>query len=102
MRARVEPQVDSPSRLVDTRDEPILECALVADERDHGAMMVGVEVHVEHLPARRRERRRDCVDGGAIPAFGQVRYRLEQQHPAYPTARWARPPRPPHSGAATP
>ena len=63
--APVSTQVDPPSRLVDPGDEPVLEGALVADERDDRAVVVGIDVNVENPPACARECRRDRVEGGA-------------------------------------
>ena len=80
VRAGVEPEIDPPSRLVDARDETVLEGALVPDERDDGTVVIGVEVDVEHARASLGERRRDRVDGGAIPALGEVRHGFEQRH----------------------
>jgi len=80
MGAGVEPEIDPPSRLVDAADQAVLERLLVPDEGDHGAVVIGVEVDVEDARASRGECCRDRVDGGAIPALGEIRHGFEQGH----------------------
>lgn len=80
MGAGMEPEIDPSPRLVDARDQPVLDRALVSDERDHGAVVIGVEVNVEHSPASGSERRCDRVHRGAIPTLGEVRDGFEQRH----------------------
>ena len=61
MRALVAAQVDPLPRHLDPRDERLDELVLVADEREHRAVVVRVGVHVEQ-PRVPRERRADRVD----------------------------------------
>ena len=78
----VRSQVDSPARLVDTRDEPLLDPAVIADEGDDGAVVVTVDVRVEHPRARARERLGNRGYRRCVPPLRDVRDGLEQGHGA--------------------
>ena len=67
MDAVVRPQVDVPGRLLDTRDEPLLHLAVVTDEGDDGAVVVTVDMRVEHPCASARERGGESSDHGRVP-----------------------------------
>jgi hypothetical protein len=82
MDALVRPQVDSPARLVDTREEPLLDPAVVTDEGDDGAVVVTVDVRVEHPRAGARERLGNGGYRGRVPPLRDVRDGLEQGHGA--------------------
>jgi hypothetical protein len=55
------PKIDPSTGFVDSRDEPVLERRLVADECDHRAVVVAVQMRVENARARSSER---IGDGG--------------------------------------
>ncbi len=78
--AVVSPQVDPLPGLVDSGDQPVLERLIVADERDHRAVVVAVDVRVQHASAGAREGRRDRRDRRRVPPLGDVRHGLERGH----------------------
>ncbi len=63
-------------------DEPVLERRLVADQCDHRAVVVAVQMRVEHARARASERVGDGGDRRRIAPLGDVRDGLEQGHRA--------------------
>ena len=77
--AFVRAQVDRVSRTRNAGEQRIGDRVLVADEGEHGPVVVGVDVHVEHACVR-REPGADGVDDGAVAAFGEVRDALEREH----------------------
>ena len=82
MDAFVRLEVDSPASLVDTRDESLLDPAVVTDEGDDGAVVVTVDMRVEHPRARARERLGNRGDRGRVPSLRDIRDGLEQGHGA--------------------
>ena len=79
VRALVPAQVDPLARHLDRRDERLDERPVLADDREHRAVVVDVRVHVEQ-PRVRRERVADRVDRRPVAALGEVRHGLERQH----------------------
>ena len=100
MRALVAPQVDPLARHLDRRDERLDERAVLADDREHRAVVVGVGVHVEHAAraprARRRSRRSSPGRGprrSSAPTRAAARSYSRARDPAaihLPLARLAR------------
>ena len=86
----VAPQVDRLPRNRDAGDEPVLEAAVVPDEREHRAVVIGVDVRVEEPRASRPEGRSDGLDDGGVTPFRDVRHGLERTHP--PTLETVREP----------
>jgi hypothetical protein len=82
MDAVVRPQVDVPARLVDTRDEPLLDPVVVTDEGDDGAVVVTVDMRVEHPCAGACERGGESSDHGRVPSLRDIGDGLEQGHGA--------------------
>ena len=76
MRALVPAQVDPLARARDPREQRLDELVPLADEREDGAVVVGVDVHVEQ-PRGRRERLAQRVDHRLVAALGEVRHGLE-------------------------
>ena len=90
MDAVVATQIDAAPSLGDPRDEAGFELLIVTDERHDRAMVIGVEMRVEHARAGARERARDRRDRRSVTALRHVRHRLERQHA--PTLRRVREP----------
>ena len=63
-------------------DESLLDRTVVADERDDGAVVVVVDVRVQHTRARPGKRLGDCGDRRRIPSLRDVRNGLEPGHGA--------------------
>src|SRR5581483_8173397 len=82
MRSVVPAEVDALARDADGSKQPLEQLVLTADDGEHRAVVIGVRVHVEQ-PCMYGERRADCVDRRAVTTFGEVRHRLERQHPPY-------------------
>ena len=81
MDAVVAPEVDPSSGLVDSGDQPALERLVLADQRDHGAVMAAVDVRVERARSGAFERGRDRGHRRRIAPFGDVGHGLEEGHP---------------------
>jgi SAM-dependent methyltransferase len=81
MDADVRAEVDESTRHGDSRDEPVLQRALVSDERVDGAVVARVDMRVEEPRARRCEGRPERPDRGGIAPFRDVRDGLENDHP---------------------
>ena len=80
MRAVVPAQVDPLARARDPRQQRLHELVRLADEREDGAVVVRVDVHVEQ-PRRRGERAAEGVDDALVSPLGEVRHGLE--HDSY-------------------
>ena len=80
MRAVVAPQVDPLARARNPRQERLDEHIRLPDEREDGAVVVGVDVHVEQ-PRRCRERVAQSIDDLLIAPLGEVRHGFE--HDSY-------------------
>jgi hypothetical protein len=78
MRALVPAQVDPLLRARDPRDQRFLQLPVVANEREDGAVVIGIRVDVEQLCVL-RERRRERVDRGPVASLREVRHRLERE-----------------------
>ena len=78
MRALVAAQVDPLARARDPGEQRLDELVRLADEREDGAVVVGVDVHVEQ-PRRRRERLAQRLDHRLVAALGEVRHGLEHR-----------------------
>ena len=84
--ALVAAEVDVVARAGDPGDKSLDECIVSTDEREDGAVVVGVDVHVEQARVS-RERRSHRLDDLGIAPLRDVRHRLQRQlHGAYPTA----------------
>ena len=74
-------QIDRLPCRCDSRDETVLEGAIVPDQREHRAVVVGVDVRVEQPGTRRCKGASNRVDDRDVAALGHVRHGLEQAHP---------------------
>ena len=81
MNAVVPLQVDRRPRRRHTRDEPVLEASIVADQREHRPVVIRVDVGVEEPRARRPEGASHGVDDVGIAPLRDVRHGLERMHP---------------------
>ena len=77
--ALVAPQVDACLRNGDRGEERVDHLGVVADERENGAVVVGIRVDVEQ-PGTCGELLSEQADHDWITALGEVRHGLERQH----------------------
>jgi hypothetical protein len=83
MRALVGSQIDPFTRAGDTGQQGRDELVTIPDEREHGAVVVGIRVNVEQLRMR-RHRLLQCTDRVRVASLREVRHRFERQrHRAY-------------------
>jgi Methyltransferase domain len=78
--ALVATEVDRASSLRDTCKKSVLQRLVVPDEREHGAVVVGVDVHVDDLGTPNPEGPPDRADDSRVAALGHVRDGLEEEH----------------------
>ena len=76
MRAVVPAQVDPLACAGDSRQQRLHELVRLSDEREDGAMVIGIGVHVEQ-PCGRGERLAERADDGLVAAFREVRHGFE-------------------------
>jgi hypothetical protein len=69
-------EVDALARARDTSEQRLDELVRLPDEREHGAVMVDVHVHVEES-RRGRESVPERLDDPFVASLGEVRHRLE-------------------------
>jgi len=74
-------QIDFRPRRRHTRDEPVLESSIAADQREHRPVVIRVDVGVEEPRTRRRKGAANRVDDVGIPPLRDVRHGLERMHP---------------------
>ena len=86
MRPVVAAQVDPLRRHVDAGEQCVRELVLGADEREHGAVVILVGMHVEEASSR-ADRVADRRDRRTVATLAEVRHRLEWQHAPYSRRR---------------